>query len=264
LAGVAFSPNFATDHLAYVIAGSDLYRSRDGGVSWALVGAPPDAPGLMDVVVDQAGRVHVATTRGVWRYNTLAYNIVVNGGFEGEGGWELPITPAPGEYSGQVVYDGRRAMQVGLDNEVNVFSYSSARQVVDIPAQATGATLSFYLYPVSGEATAVSQQRLFPTDKFLTDEPEQPVSGDAQYVLLLDPATQTILDTVYWEVSNGQAWQRFDVNLSVYAGRPLQLLFGAYNDGVNGRTALYVDNASVIVYDTANAPYRVLLPLTVR
>jgi len=265
IGGVAFSPNFAADHLAYVVTGQDLYRSRDGGMSWSLVGAPPGSPWLRDVLVDQAGRVHVGTDAGVWRYNTFAFDVIINGGFEGAGGWELPMTPVTGQYSEQVVYDGRRAMQVGLDNEANVYGYSSARQVVTIPATGSGATLSFYLYPASGEATAVSQAALFPENRFATaDQPAQPASGDAQYVLLLDPATQVLRQTLYWDVSNAQAWQRYQVNLSAYRGQSLMLLFGAYNDGANGRTALYVDDVSLIVYDTSSAPYRVSLPIIMR
>jgi len=217
------------------------------------------------VVVDQSGRVHVATGAGVWRYKTLATDIVINGGFEGDGGWELPITPATAHYTEQVVHNGRRAMQVGLDTEPNVYAYSSARQVVAIPAEATNVWLSFYLYPVSGQATAVSQAALFPNNLFQPDDnPAQPLSGDAQYVLLLDPATQAILQTVYWDVSNAQAWQPQQVNLIGYAGDSLVLLFGAFNDGLNGRTALYVDDVSVTVYDAASAPYQVSLPLIIR
>jgi len=265
--GVAFSPHFATDHLAYVVTGTDLYRSRDGGVSWTWVGTPPvlSCECLMDVVVDQSGRVHVATGEGVWRYKTLAYDIVINGGFEGDGGWELPITPVTAHYTEQVVHNGRRAMQVGLDTEPNVYGYSSARQVVAIPAGATNAWLSFYLYPVSEQATAVSQAALFPDNLFQPDDnPTQPLSGDAQYVLLLDPATQAIWQTVYWDVSNAQAWQPHQVNLTGYAGDSLVLLFGAFNDGLDGRTALYVDDVSLMVYDAASAPYQVSLPLILR
>ncbi|MCA9874830.1 MAG: hypothetical protein KC441_14265, partial [Anaerolineales bacterium] len=265
LGGVAFSPNFATDHLAYVVTRQDLYRSQDGGVSWTLVGAPPGSPALSDLLVDHSGRVHVGTDAGVWRYSTLAYDVVINGGFEGEGGWDLPVTPVTGQYSEQVVYDGRRAMQLGLDNEPNVYGYSSARQVVSIPASGSGATLSFYLYPASGAATAVAQQTLFPDNRYAAlDEPAQPATGDAQYVLLLDPTTQALLQTLYWDVSNTQAWQRYDVNLSAYKGQSVLLLFGAFNDGVNGRTALYVDDVSVIFYDTSGAPYRVSLPIIIR
>jgi len=83
-------------------------------------------------------------------------------------------------------------------------------------------------------------------------------------VLLLDPATQAIWQTVYWDVSNAQAWQPHQVNLTGYAGDSLVLLFGAFNDGLDGRTALYVDDVSLMVYDAASAPYQVSLPLILR
>lgn len=265
IGGLAFSPDFATDRTAYALAGQELYRSRDGGVRWTLVGSPPGAPWLQDVAVDGAGNVFVASTAGVWRYSTLATSVLINGGFEADGGWELPVTPTPGEYSPQVVYNGRRALQVGLDNEANVYGYSSARQVVTIPAGIAGANLSFYVYPVSGEATAVSQTAVFPEQVAAADRlPAQPASGDAQYVLLLDPSTQAIVGTIYWGLSNGQAWQRVDANLKPYAGRSLLLLFGAYNDGWNGRTALYVDDVVLNLIDTTGAAHHIFLPAAVK
>ena len=92
LSDVAFSPFFAIDQTAYVTTrNGELYRSRDGGVSWTLVGSAPDQPTFYDVQVNQQGTVFVSTSQGVWQYTTPAQDILINGGFEASGGWELPI-----------------------------------------------------------------------------------------------------------------------------------------------------------------------------
>ncbi|MBK8986884.1 MAG: hypothetical protein IPM39_12550 [Chloroflexi bacterium] len=260
LQDVAFSSNFAADQTAYALTDRALYRSRDGGLSWALVGAPPDAPALGRVQVDSAGSVYISSSAGVWRYRTLFHNLIINGGFEATGGWTLPVTPITGQYSGQVVYNGRSALHLGLDNSSNRNGYSSARQSFTLPPGTLQATLTFNFYPASGEATLAAQPDLRPQSRWL--EPEQTAAGDAQYVLLIDPVTADVLQILHWGLSNEQAWQRYTVNLSPeYAGQPLLLHFGVLNDGVNGRSALYVDDVSLTILDGALAPYRLALPI---
>ena len=258
--GVAFSPHFATDQTAYALTHRALYRSRDGGVSWARVGAPPDGPDLRQLQVDSAGAVYISSSAGVWRYSTLQHNLIINGGFEATGGWTLPITPITGQISERVVYNGRFAAHLGLDNTTNRYGYSSARQSFTLPPNTRQATLTFHLYPVSGETALAAQADLLPQGRWL--EPEQAVAGDTQYVLLLDPVTADVLKILHWELSNAQAWGRHTVSLPPeYAGRPLLLHFGVFNDGVNGRSALYVDDVSLTILDGALAPYQIALPI---
>ncbi len=92
--------------------------------------------------------------------------------------------------------------------------------------------------------------------------PTAPVDGDAQYVLLLDPATMDVVAVLEWGLSNDQSWQNHQFELSAdYANRSLLLHFGVFNDGVNGRTALYVDDVSLTVLTQSAAPNRVYLPI---
>ena len=111
---VAFSPRYGTDRSAYATSNSQLYRSLDGGQRWTALGGPPGSPVLYDVAVDCAGGAYVASSAGVWRYTTPAWDIIVNGGFEAEGGWSMPQTPWPAGYSDRVAYDGLRAVRVGI------------------------------------------------------------------------------------------------------------------------------------------------------
>ncbi|MEJ2555807.1 MAG: hypothetical protein P8186_06205 [Anaerolineae bacterium] len=217
-------------------------------MSWTAVGAAPDAPVLYDLAADSRGDVDVASGLGVWRYRARAWDILINGGFEGEGGWELPSTPHPAGYSRRVVYDGSRSMRIGIDNGRNAYAYSSARQVVTIPADATSARLHFYIYPVSGASATVPQSQVFPANVVGDEVSAVAVAaGDAQYVLMLDPDSGGILEVLFWELSNAQGWGQRTFDLTGYAGRPIKLHFGVYNDGVGGPAAMYVVDVALIV-----------------
>lgn len=241
-------PNSLADHVAYLISQDQLYRSLDGGLNWTVIGAAPESPALYDLAVNSQGDVYVASGLGVWRYRAAAWDILIDGGFEAEGGWELPSTPHPAGYSSRVVYDGTRSMQVGIDNGRNAYAYSSARQVVTIPADATSARLHFYIYPVSGTSATVPQSQVFPAN-VVADEVSAAAAaaGDAQYLLLLDPGTGGILEVLFWELSNAQSWGARTFDLTGYAGQAIRLHFGVYNDGVAGRAGMYVDNVALII-----------------
>ena len=263
---VAFSPHFATDRTAYAVSSSQLYRSLDGGQSWTALGAPPGSPDLYDAAVDGDGGVHVATSAGVWQYTTPAQDIVVNGGFEAGDSWTLPETPWPAGYSDRVVYDGLRALRVGIVNGDNAYAYSSAWQEVTIPADALTATLGFDAYLVSNESTAVAQSQVF---RWGAASAEWPASssgagaGDAQYALILRPDL-VILQTLFWDLSNAQSWQHHTFDLAPYAGETILIYFGARNDDAGGWTGMYVDDVSLVVARPAGEPASVYIPLVLK
>jgi photosystem II stability/assembly factor-like uncharacterized protein len=245
---VAFAPGYPADPAVYLISIHDLYRSLDGGLSWTAVGAPQRPIAFSDLVANRRGDVYVASDLGVWRYHTSARNVVVDGGFEGEGGWELPQTPQPAGYSSRVVYAGARSMRVGVDDGPNAVAYSSARQVVAIPDDISQATLSATIYPVAGVSATTLQSQVYPDNLALDGAgPVYPAAGDAQYLLLLDPDTGAILDVLFWTLSNAQAWQPLSFDLTGYAGRSLKLHFGVYNDGAGGRAGMYVDDVALVL-----------------
>jgi photosystem II stability/assembly factor-like uncharacterized protein len=259
---VAFSPDYATDRIAYATSSRQLYRSRDGGQSWTALGGPPGSPTLYDVVVNAAGHVYVTSSAGVWHYATLFQDIIVDGGFEGDGGWDMPTTPQPAGYSPEVTYDGFRSARVGIVNDSNTYAFSSARQEVTIPVDAVAATLGCHLYPVSGESMAVPQSQAFRRGVALDawHSLSSASAGDAQYVLVLD-SDDTILEFLFWDLSNDQHWQRHTFDLTNYAGQTIKLHFGVRNDGQDGQTGMYVDNVSLIIERPGIE--RVYLPLVV-
>ena len=263
LAGLMFSPHLATDNVAYVTtrAGA-LYRSRDRGSSWTIVGTAPGQPAFADVVVDGAGAVFVASDAGVWRYKTSQFDIVINGGFETRDAWVLPVTPKTARYSDTVVYDGRQAMQIGSVGGANVPAYSSAWQEVKIPAGTKTAMLAFYTYAVSGDGDIAAESAvLAPNSPAALSETAVAAAGDAQYALIRDPGSNTVLETLFWEQSNGQTWQSRSYDLSAYAGQTMRLHFGVYNDGSDGHTGLIVDNVALLVGTEISRSYAVYLPV---
>jgi hypothetical protein len=258
---VAFSPRYCVDGTAYALALSGLYRSLDGGQQWTWVGGPPEGAVMQSLAVDRTGDVYVGTERGMWRYHTSAYDVVINGGFEAEGGWELDAA-WPAEYRGDVAFDGARSVYIGLDDEANSYAYSSARHAVNIPADVETATLKAYLYLVSGEAGARATSPAWQAGQ-RGDAAGCP--GDAQYLLLLDDQTGEIVENLFWERTNDRRWREHTFDLAPYAGRGLIFHFGVCNDGQGGRTGMFVDNVSLVVQrSSAPADHVVYLPLVMR
>ena len=265
LHSVAFSPTYATDRTAYLSAeGGQLFRSSDGGLSWVLAHRVPGQPDLAELVVGHQGQVYLASSTGVWRYSSPVRDILINGGFEADSGWDMPETPRPASISSQVVFDGQRSIRVGITEGSNIQTYSSARQVVHIPQGVTTATLSFSVYPASGEA-ALARQSQFPERDlaFEAATPARIAAGDAQYALILRPDSGASLQTLFWTLSNAQSWQPYQFDLTPYAGQSIRLHFGVFNDGAAGQTGMYVDNVSLLINRPAQAPMDVQLYLPV-
>jgi hypothetical protein len=181
-----------------------------------------------------------------------------NGGFENEEGWSLPVTAYRAVYSTEQKHSGDRSIRTGIVNSAdNRFSYSSASQSVQIPTGAQTATLSLWLYALSTEgnlpsAAGVSDDA---TVQAIADgSPAAPLAGDRQYVLLVNEQN-TVLARLLWTRSDARSWQQFTFDLTSYAGQTVRVLFGAYNDGVDGVTALFVDDATLVACPPSDANY---------
>ena len=219
------------------------------------------------LVVNRAGDVVVASSSGVWRYTSLAQDILINGGFEADSGWDIPQTPWPAGYSDRVVYAGRRSVRIGVDSgNVVTAAYSSARQAVTIPADAISATLSFYVYPISGESAAAAPSRVLGQEMDASmSSPLGMSAGDAQYALIIPQTGSTLIPrTLFWGLSNAQAWQPFTFDLTAYAGQTFLLHLGVYNDGAGGQTGMYVDSASLVFKRAGARAHPLYLPLVVK
>jgi 1-phosphatidylinositol phosphodiesterase len=195
---------------------------------------------------------HSATTAGpVWAFATTLRTCedgIGNGGFEVDGEWELPVTAYRAAYSTAEAHGGSRSMRVGIvSGSENKYSFSSARQWVTIPADAESATLRFWLYALSGEAS--TRALTVPERPVARTVEEAALLEDAQYVLILDEEGDWI-DTVLWQRRDDQAWSYHEADLLEYAGETIKLHFGVYNDGLDGATGMYVDDVSLVTCTT--------------
>lgn len=168
--------------------------------------------------------------------------LIVNGGFETNEAWELPNTALTAAYSTYLKHAGLRSARTGAFSAgANVYSYSSVRQGVTIPVNAGQVLLSFWLWQSTTESLAKPVARLPEVGL----GPDAPLSSDVQYVMVLDANNQRIA-TVFWQRQNFRDWRFMTLDLTAYRGQNIKVQFGAYNDGVDGYTGMYVDDVSLI------------------
>jgi len=272
---VAVSPRYAADRTLFTalygqfVAGTShsLYRALDGGAWWNDLGSAPGNPNVFELAATGYGPLavaaHLATDAGVWHYESLCEERLTNGGFEVNGaGWQLPATPATAVYSTKYAHTGQQSVRTGIDGGANVYSYSSGNQYVAIPAGSASAKLTVWWYPISGEgplaaepaavegepdarilaAAAASSLGLAPEEV----APDAIQSTDRQYILLLD-GNGNVLKTLLWTRSNARTWQQLTFDLAAYRGVALRVAFGTYNDGKDGATAMYIDDAALTI-----------------
>ncbi len=171
-------------------------------------------------------------------------DLIVNGGFENNKAWELPATAYTAGYSSDRAYNGSRSLRTGIINtQDNVFSYSSGRQAVYIPANASTAQLKFWRYAISGETTSNLSLGI-PTGRLLGTSVLS--SNDLQYVIIVD-ANNNWIGTLLWQLSNNRTWTKEQFDLLDYAGMTIKVQFGTFNNGTGGVTAMYVDDVSLQV-----------------
>jgi hypothetical protein len=150
--------------------------------------------------------------------------LIANGGFEERRGWLLPATFFSARYRTmqEPVYEGESSLQTGIPEESrNRFSYSTGYQWIRLPANATKITFQAQVWRES----AAPQDR------------------DLQYIWLMRSIWR--VHEVFRGRSNAQAWETVTYDLTPLKGRIVGVLFGTYNNGRQGKTAMYVDNVSV-------------------
>jgi hypothetical protein len=172
-------------------------------------------------------------------------DLIDNSGFENSTAWEIPITNYSAGYSTERPRNGLRSMRTGIDPpDFNRYSYSSARQKVSISSSADSATLSMWVYPISGETSLT-----LTAPELTIGEPVdvQFSSGDFQYILVLDQYNNLIA-SLDIDLSNRQKWTHKSFDLLNYRGwGPIKIHFGTYNNGYGGVTAMYVDDVTLEV-----------------
>jgi len=180
-------------------------------------------------------------------------DLVLNGGFESGDAWRIPDTAYSAGYSTAVVHSGSRSLRTGIVSGSDVYSYSSADQTITIPVDGSSVDLHLWWYPITAEPPLVMARAA--AERPDTDVSEgvargdlaaSALAGDRQYVLVLD-AYGNILQNLMWTLANSSSWREAVFDLSAYAGRTVRLHVGTYNDGNGLRSAMYVDDVSLVV-----------------
>jgi hypothetical protein len=167
-------------------------------------------------------------------------DLIADGGFETGGVWQFGATPVLPEYVTDTVHTGDRSLALGITRGANTQSYSSARQVVMIPAGATQAGLSFWVYAEVGA---------------------QP-GADKMQLLLLKPDGATL--AILWTAStNNPNWSQLTYDLSPWRGQVVQVYFNVINDGAGGTTGMFLDDVSLgVCPDSALAAATAMPPVS--
>jgi C1A family cysteine protease len=149
--------------------------------------------------------------------------LIVNGGFETDEAWHIPMTDYPAVYTMERARTGSRSMRLGVSPGANVFSYSSVQQTVDIPGWAREAVLSYYYHPemVGGD-------------------------GDRLYFCVLRASDGQSLGCDHW-VDVQQDWTPRTYDLLDHAGTGVIVRFGMKNDGLADTSTAYLDDVELWV-----------------
>jgi hypothetical protein len=163
---------------------------------------------------------------------------IADGGFETGGAWQLGATPVPPEYVTYTRHAGARSLALGITQGANAQSYSSAKQLVSIPAGATQAGLSFWMYAVVGAQAGADKMQL----------------------LLLDPAGAT-LAVIWTSSSDNPTWSQLTYDVTQWRGQSVQVYFNVINDGTGGATGMFLDDVSLLVCPDSALAAATVLPV---
>ncbi len=241
---------------------SDLYRSTDNGLTWHNLGGLPDGS-QMNVLLaplDLPTTLLAGSENGVWQLETSdaptatpapCTELLINRGFEFEGGWRIPITSYPARRTTEKHYHGSFSMLTGItiagDNRR---SYSDFSQDISLPV-ASSLRLSLWRWPqasASSQAAAPVHPDLAAIQAVQTlDEFEailKDLAGDLQYGMVITQPDNRI-HYLFTRLDDQRAWVNAEFDLRAFAGKTVRLQFGTYNDGAGPVSAQYFDLLSV-------------------
>lgn len=175
-------------------------------------------------------------------------NIILNGAFEDNSAWIFGDTPAPPQYVGNPVYAGMRSLQSGNPPNYRppAMSFSSAQQLVTLPASASTAELRWWMFPRSEE----------PVSDSIT------IGADRQEVILLNP-NQSTKEVIFRVRRNAGGYVQEVRDLTPYLGQTFWVYFNVFNDGSNLRTWMFLDDVQLFVcYPGGGTPTNAFVPWT--
>jgi hypothetical protein len=173
-------------------------------------------------------------------------NVIIDSGFEDQNeAWVLNPTDYQAQYTNQRSNTGDWSVLTGIqDAGDNILSYSSVSQNVTIPNNIDSATLTFWHFSQSTETT----QRNLPLylQKYIFSL--KPVFQDWQYAIAIDPTDPNNPIWLYSSINdNSRQWIEETIDMSEFEGKSFTLRFTTYNDGINGVSAMFVDDVTLEV-----------------
>ena len=160
---------------------------------------------------------------------------IQNGGFESSAAWKFVRTPCQADYSTARARTGARSARIGIvESMKDRFCFSSIAQQVTISADATAATLTAHVFPITQQNPAQFSHRNLHRQ-------------DLQLISILDHRFREVerLDSF---LSNSQTWEQKTFDLTKYKGRTIYIYFGVVNRGPDGKTtAMFVDDVTLVV-----------------
>lgn len=156
---------------------------------------------------------------------TGCVDLIVNGSFEGSGGWSFGPTPAQAKLVTSVAYTGTHSLLMGLPlTASNVTAHSSAYQTVVLPATAQQLLLRYWEQPGGNSDGADYRETLLLNTSFGA-------------VATLERTSQAITDGT---------WRERTFDLTAYRGRTLVLYLNVYNNGSGNQLWRYVDQLALL------------------
>ncbi len=175
-------------------------------------------------------------------------NIILNGNFEDNSAWIFGDTPAPPQYVGNPIYAGMRSLQSGNPPNYRppAFSFSSAQQLVTLPAGASTAELRWWIFPRTEE----------PVSDTIA------IGADRQEVILLYPDQKT-KEVIFRVRRNAGGFVQEVRDLTPFLGQTFWVYFNVFNDGSSQRTWMYVDEVQLFIcYPGGGTPTSPFVPWT--
>ncbi|MCE7984655.1 MAG: Zn-dependent exopeptidase M28 [Caldilinea sp. CFX5] len=163
---------------------------------------------------------------------TGCVDLIVNGGFEGTGGWSFGSTPAPAKIVNTVAYTGARSVLQGLPTGAgNVTAHSSAFQTVALPNTAQQLILRYWEQPGGTSDGADYRETLL-------------LNPDYSALATLERTSQAVTDG---------AWRERTFDLTSYRGRNVVIYLNVYNNGTGSQLWRYVDQVALLACTGATA-----------
>ena len=175
--------------------------------------------------------------------------LVVNGGFDDDTGWAL-ANAAYGD-----VISGTRSLKLGLvEPAPNASGSSSAMSnVFTIPSTAKDPMLRLWIFtqsvtPASADAARPERK---PGENYFGPDTD---ANDSQVVQILNSDGTLLESLIDFKGRDNRDWGLVQFNLAKYVGNTIRIGLLVTNDGLGGKTAMFVDNVSLVTCPTVYAP----------